>query len=171
MQRLMTGLLRVLEALLAILLLAISLLVVTQVVLRYAFNSSITGANETITILFIYMTAIGAAVAVGKQEHIAITAGLETLPYGLQGLANRAKILAVAMINGALICFSWNWIRVTGRYLMPTTELPRAAVQLAVPIGCGFAVLFCLALLLTDNPFKPSPELVDELTREGNNES
>ena len=54
---------KILEFVLALGLLAIALIIVTLVVLRYAFNSSITGANETITILFVYTTAIGAAVA------------------------------------------------------------------------------------------------------------
>lgn len=144
----MTKLLHLLEGIIALLLLAISIIVVTQVVLRYCFSSSITGANETITMLFIYMSAIGAAVAVGRREHITITMGTDTFPQWLRKLTEQAAILGVAIVNGAIVASSVGWIRVTGHYLMPTTELPRCVVQFAVPIGCGLAVLFCVSLLL-----------------------
>ncbi|SVA10727.1 uncharacterized protein METZ01_LOCUS63581, partial [marine metagenome] len=39
------------------------IITLTLVFLRYALNQSITGANEIVTILFIYTTAIGAAVS------------------------------------------------------------------------------------------------------------
>ena len=52
-------------------------MVILLVGLRYLFNSSITGANEIITILFVYTTAIGAAIAVGQRGHIAINILIE----------------------------------------------------------------------------------------------
>ena len=61
-----------LEALICISFLSLFLMVILLVGLRYIFNSSITGANEIITILFIYTTAIGSAIAVGQRSHISI---------------------------------------------------------------------------------------------------
>ncbi len=71
MKQVETVLTRTLEAVLAICLLAIATIVVTLVVLRYVFNTSITGANEFVTILFVYTTAIGAAVAIGRAVGLA----------------------------------------------------------------------------------------------------
>jgi len=83
---------KMLEGLLAICFLAIVTIVITLVVLRYAFNSSITGANEVITILFVYTTSLGAAVAVGRREHISITFAVECLPLGLPPVPALAMI-------------------------------------------------------------------------------
>ena len=139
----------ILKALIAILLFAISAIVVMQVVLRYCFSSSITGANETVTMLFIYMSGIGAAVVIGDRGHIAIPMFVDTLPRGVQWLVDRLGILLVAVLNAAIAIYSIHWIQKTGHFLMPTTGLPRRAVQMSVPLGCGLAVLFCICLLFS----------------------
>ena len=51
----------------------ILMLTIILVVLRYGFNESIIGGNELMEYLFIYTTAIGAAVALRRREHIKIT--------------------------------------------------------------------------------------------------
>lgn len=147
MNRLSTTLIRVLEFATAILLLAIAAIVVAQVFLRYGWSQSITGANETITILFIYMSTIGAAVAVGRWEHIAITMAVDSISDAVRSVLRAFAIACVAFINAALVFYSIGWIRITGHFLMPTTELPRRVVQLSVPIGCSLAVLLCVCLL------------------------
>ena len=134
---------RILEFSLAICLLTIAVIVVTLVILRYVFSSSITGANELITILFVYSTAIGAAVVIGSGEHIAIPFAVERMPKPAQRLVDTFGLIAVAVLNATMIAYSVGWIRVTGDYLMPATGLPRIVVQLCVPIGCGLAVVFC----------------------------
>ncbi len=139
---------KMLEGLLAICFLAIVTIVITLVVLRYAFNSSITGANEVITILFVYTTALGAAVAMGRQEHISITFAVECLPLGGRKWADAVGLVLIALFNGAMLVYSIRWIGITGDYLMPTTGLPRIVAQLSVPLGCGLAVAYCLLRLV-----------------------
>ena len=139
----------ILEVVVTLCFLAILVLVVTLVVLRYAFNASITGANEMITVLFVYTTAIGSAVAVGKREHIAITIVVEKLSDRLQKTTHAMDLLLIALINGVVLWYGVVWIRATGGFLMPSTGLPRIVAQLSIPVGCGLAVLYCgLQLLL-----------------------
>ena len=144
MKKLETALNHVLEGITTLCFLAILVIVITLVVLRYVFNSSITGAGELITVLFVYSTAIGAAVAMGKREHITIAAIAERLPRGLRRLIDALGLLLVAALNGALVWYSIVWIRTTGDFLMPSTELPRIVAQLSIPLGSGLAVLYCL---------------------------
>ena len=138
---------RVLEGITTLCLLAILVIVITLVVLRYVFNSSITGANELITVFFVYSTAIGAAVAVGKREHITIPAIVERLPRGYRRVIDALGLLLVAALNGVLVWYSIVWIGTTGDFLMPSTELPRIVAQLSIPLGSGLAVLYCLIRL------------------------
>ncbi len=148
MKHLETLLTKTLEFVLAMLLLAISGTVVALVVLRYVFNSSITGANELVTILFVYTTAVGAALAIGKREHIAIPFAVEALPRRAQKFADIVGLVLVATLNAVMLGYSIGWIRITGEYLMPSTGLPRAVAQLSVPLGCGLAVVYCMLRLL-----------------------
>ena len=144
MIRASSALLRVLEAAVAIGLLVIASTVVIQVVLSSCFNSSITGANELITKLFAYVTAIGAAIAVGRGEHIAISFATDRLTTRVQPWIERLELLLVGCLNAVVVAYSVHWIQTTGHYLMPTTQLPRIVAQLSVPLGSGLAVLFCV---------------------------
>lgn len=138
---------RALEFVLAMFLLAIAATVVALVVLRYVFNSSITGANEMVTILFVYTTAVGAALAIGKREHIAIPFAVEALPHRGQKIADIIGLVLVATLNAVMFGYSFGWIRITGEYLMPSTGLPRVVAQVSVPLGCGLAIVYCLLRL------------------------
>ena len=132
-----------LEAVLAAGLLGMFLVVVLLVALRYAFQSGLVGANETATIVFVYLSSLGAAVAVGRQEHIRVD--LLSARLGNRGrLALEACNLGmVAILNAVLAASSVAWIDATGQTLMPVTQMPRYLLQLSVPLGCGLATLYC----------------------------
>lgn len=144
-------LLRLLENLLALGLLFIAATVVVQVVLSNFFGGAIVGGNEIITKLFIYLTTVGSAVAIGKREHIAITFATDSLSPSLQRAIDFACVLLVATVNGVVLVYSFHWIRTTGHYLMPTTQLPRSVAQLSIPLGAGLAMLFCFFRLFWAN--------------------
>ena len=138
------GLTRTLEAINAALLFLMAVVVLTLVVLRYVFGTGIVGANETVTILFVYTTALGAAVAIGKREHIAIPFLVDKLGTRGRHAAELTGFLAVGLLNAVMLVYSFRWIEVTGEYLMPATELPRGALQAAIPLGCGLALVYCV---------------------------
>lgn len=135
---------RFLEGLMTFLFIVIFALVVILVFLRYTLNTSLTGANESITILFIYTTAIGAALAIGNRQHIGITFLADMIPPRLYRVIDGLGILLIALLNVVMVGFSLEWIGATGDFMMPSTGLPRWVVQLSIPIGCGLAVLYCL---------------------------
>ncbi len=134
----------VLEALVCLCFLFFLTMVILLVGLRYLFGSSIPGANEIITILFVYTTAIGAAIAVGQRGHIAINILSENLPERLAKRLAKFQLILVAFINFAIAWFSVPWISQTGGNLMPTLGATRAVVQFSIPLGCGLAVLYCI---------------------------
>ena len=72
-------LLKPLEGLLAGMLLAIWLVVLLQVMLRYGFGISIQGANESIVLLFVYTSALGATVGLGHREHLSVSILIDRL--------------------------------------------------------------------------------------------
>lgn len=138
----------VLEAVLAAGLLGMFLVVVLLVALRYAFQSGLVGANETATVVFVYLSSLGAAVAVGRQEHIRVD--LLSARLGRRGrLALEACNLGiVAILNAVLAVTSTAWIAATGQTLMPVTQMPRYLLQASVPLGCALATLYCAIKLV-----------------------
>jgi len=137
-------------------------MVILLVGLRYLSDYSITGVNEIINILFVYTTAIGAAIAVGQRGHIAINILSNNLPEHLAKRLSKLQLALVALINLAIAWFSIPWISQTGDNLMPTLGAMRAVVQISIPLGCGLAALYCvttaivgLAETKTGDPTQP----------------
>lgn len=135
---------RLMEYIISIFFFFIIILVITLVVLRYGFNTTIVGGNELIVILFIYTSAIGAAVIIGKKEHIAITYFVDKLPPQLKRLVDIINLLMIALLNGAMIAYSIPWISKTGNYVTAILGIPQIYSQIIVPIGCAIAILYCL---------------------------
>lgn len=133
-----------LERLLITLLFLIFATVVVLVVLRYAFNTTMIGGNEWALIAFVYSTAIGGALAVAKDEHIAIRYFVDLLPPGMQPFFRILQLAMVAAVNAAIVGYSFVWIGKTGGFLMPALQLPQAVAQLSVSIGCSLALVYCL---------------------------
>lgn len=140
---------RLLKGFLVVSTLSIFSIVLMLVVMRYLFNTTLVGANETITILFVYTMVIGAAMAVGQREHIAVTVVVDKLPALYRQILDVLVLLAIALLNGAMVWYSLvSWIPVTGRFLMPALQLPQIYAQIAVPVGGSLAILYCLLLIL-----------------------
>ena len=146
---------RLMGYILSLLFFGIVTLVIALVFLRYGFNTTIVGGNELVVILFIYTSAIGAAVIVGKKEHIAITYFIDKLPPQLNRLISVFNLLMIAILNGVMIMYSIPWISKTGGYLTAVLGIPRIYLQMVVPISCGLAILYCLfQIILLINPKK-----------------
>ncbi len=139
---------RTLQGIIVLCFMGIFVLIITLVILRYGFNTTIIGGNEFVVILFIYTSALGAAVIVGKREHIAITWFIDKLPATPRKVVDIINFLSIAFINAVMIFFSIHWINTTGGYLTAVLRIPQLCAQIIVPVGCGLAVLYCLYQIL-----------------------
>ncbi len=138
----------IIEKLLIGLLFGMFAMVTLLVVLRYLFSTTLIGGNEATVVAFIYTTALGAAVAISRDEHIAVTYFTDKLPPELkQGLA-RTRLVLLAILNALIGACAVIWIQRTGGFLMPTLGAPQIIAQISVPLGCGLSTLYCVARLL-----------------------
>lgn len=149
-QRFKRILLIVLQGIITFLFFTILMLTILLVILRYGFNTAIIGGNEAMEYLFIYTTAIGAAVALGKREHIKITYFVDKLPLAVKGVVNVLDLILIGFINGVMIWYSIPWIKSVGSFESPVLRIPNRIVQASVPIGCGLVILCCLCLMVTE---------------------
>jgi len=150
MDRVARGLARFLEVLLGYLFLVITLATIVLVILRYFFSTTIVGGQEFIVFCFIYTTAIGAAVLLAKEEHIAIAVFLDLLSPQARRWLRRTNHLLVALLNGALVVLSVPWIQSVGRFPSPVLRIPQGLVLLSLPIGCGLVVFYALWLAFSE---------------------
>ena len=126
----------------------ILMLTIILVILRYGFNEAIIGGNELVEYLFIYTTAIGAAAALGRREHIKITWFIDKLSPVFRKVVDTVGFLLIALINAVMIYYSIPWIRTVGGFESPVLRLPNRLIQIIIPIGCGLVILYCLYHIL-----------------------
>ena len=138
---------RTLETTLAVLLFGMFFMIATLVVLRYIFATTIIGGNEATIVAFIYTTAIGASIAISRDEHIAISYFSDKLSPDSQGILSRIRLILLAVLNVAIAFLALSWIQRTGGFLMPTLGLPQLVAQVSVPLGCILSALYCLVRL------------------------
>lgn len=138
----------VLESALIALLFGMFVMIAVLVVLRYLFATTIIGGNEATIVAFIYTTAIGASIAVLRDEHIAINYFVDKLSPQLQGRLLQLRLLLLAIVNLVIVIYSIAWIQRTGGFLMPTLGVPQMVAQFSIPLGGSLSVLYCAARLL-----------------------
>src|SRR5918994_5521779 len=80
MSRVVDGYFVLLKALIALFLAIMVVLVFGNVVLRYAFNSGITVSEEVSRWLFVWLTFLGAVVAMREHGHLGVDSLVKRLP-------------------------------------------------------------------------------------------
>ena len=100
MTKMMAAVCRLLEWAMALALLAMVVMVFGNVVLRYAFNSGITISEEASRWLFVWMTFMGAVVALKDHGHL----GSDML---VSRLGRTGKRVCLALAQGLMLYITW----------------------------------------------------------------
>lgn len=144
LDRLITGFCTLLNYLLAIALALMVVLVFGNVVLRYGFNSGISLSEELARWLFVWMTFIGAVVALGDRAHL----GTDML---VGRLGRRGKQLCLALAYIAMLGVCWLIFRGALEQTRINWDTTSAVMEVSMAwfyaSGMVFAVLGALILL------------------------
>jgi TRAP-type C4-dicarboxylate transport system permease small subunit len=144
MRSILTGVARLTNGLLVLLLAAMVVLVFGNVVLRYAFDSGITVSEEVSRWLFVWMTFIGALVALKERAHL----GSDMLVSRLPRLGKQ-----VCLVVGHLLMLYITWLLFQGSLAQARinldVEAPVTGASVAIFYGVGvvFAVASAAILL------------------------
>ncbi len=127
------GVYRGVEALMAALLLGMVLMVFGNVVLRYVFNSGIVVSEELSRFFFVWLTFIGAVIAVHDGTHL----GTDNL---VQKLGRRGKLacLTVSQILILLCCAILFWGTWQQHEISATTMAPVTGMPMIWIFGMGY---------------------------------
>ena len=133
-----------LNALMATCLSLMGLFIFTNVVLRYAFNSGLTWAEELSRFLFVWLVFLGAIGALKDNSHLGFTSLVQKLPINL-------KKVVFVVSNGIVLFCIWvvfqgsvEMTRMTTHTLSPATGLPLSYMYgIGIIMGLGmFAIVF-----------------------------
>ncbi|MFT3717532.1 TRAP transporter small permease [Pseudorhodoferax sp.] len=130
------------EAVLAVLLLGMVLMVFGNVVLRYVFNSGIEVSEELSRFFFIWLTFIGAIVAMREGAHL----GMDNF---VSRLSRRGKLVCLALCQGmVLLCcammFRGTWVQ---HEINATTAAPVTGLSMIWVFGVSYLTSVAIAAM------------------------
>ena len=141
MQRLAALFFRLLEMLVVGLLLAMVVMVGGNVVARYVFNTGIQVSEELSRYCFVWLTFVGAMVAMRNREHL----GVDTLVRALPRLGQKACVaLSELLMLGCNVLFFWGTLRM--HEVQVTNVSPVVGLSMIWVYGVGYVVSVVLAM-------------------------
>ena len=133
---------RLAELTLVLLLTAMVIMVFGNVVLRYGFNSGISISDEMSRYCFIWLTYIGAMVAMREKGHLGVDTLVRRLPLGGKKLC---FLLSEAMMLGCNVLFFW------GTWKMHDLQVTNISVVVGIPMiwiyGIGYVTASVMAVM------------------------
>ncbi len=122
--------------------------VACNVFCRFVLKFSIYWADELAQSLLVWLTFLGAAVAIRESSHYAF----ETIQNSLKGSVLKTyevlgNVIVIAMIAAMLY---WSSIVTVGirTWIMPAMEISRALIYVACPVGCIFMLIYSFQNLI-----------------------
>ena len=141
------------EALLALLLAGMIIMVFTNVVMRYGFGSGLRWGIELSRLSFVWIAMLGSALALRSNEHLAVTEVVETLfPRALRPL----WVLTRVVIIGLLVMFvigCWRQMMLNWVNISQVTGLPTALFYLAGVVGGGLMIVVAIGQIFGPVPY------------------
>ena len=134
---------RVLDAMTVLFLAIMVVLVFGNVVLRYAFNSGITVSEEMSRWLFVWLTFLGAIVAIKEHAHLGTDMLISKL--GFTGKKVCAVLAHVMMLYVTWLLLAGSWSQAVINW---DVEAPVTGLSMAIFYGAGVFFAISAGLLL-----------------------
>ena len=157
MQRVIDLYCRFLDGVIALLLAIMVVLVFGNVVLRYAFNSGITVSEEMSRWAFVWLTFLGAIVALKEHQHL-----------GSDMLVSRLGITGkkVCLLVGQALMLYITWLLLSGSYEQAKinweVEAPVTGASVALFYGAGVVFAISAGLLLIREMYRAATGQLSE---------
>lgn len=152
---------------LVLLLGSMSVIVFSNVVLRYVTNFSIVWAEEVARYLMIWMTFLGAGLTMRYGGHVAISNLMEMLPHRGQQVLRVIIALSLICFFAAMVWIAYGYTMRMQFQLTPATRIPFSYIYGAIPVGFALLIVHFLLVVkdyVKDNRYKESADVPGDLS-------
>ena len=142
-KRLSGGCFKIIEMILALCMFSMVVMVFGNVVLRYVFNSGITVSEEMSRFVFVWLTFIGAIVAMREGAHL----GVDTVVTKLPRLGKKV-CLAISELLMLVCCVLFFWGTWAQHEINATNIAPVTGLNMIWVYGIGYVTSVGIGLLI-----------------------
>lgn len=146
-----------LEAVSAALMLNITVLLLVAVISRYVFGKPIVWSDEVVSISFIWLTMLGSAIAVHRNEHLRLNLFVDLLPARQREFVHALALVSIAAVLVALIGPAIDYTRDEWSIRTPALDLPNAFR--VGSIAGGFIAMLAMIVIYAGRTVR-KPDLV-----------
>ena len=146
-----------LDFLCAVMLAFIAAILIYQVFGRYVLGLVPVWSSELARYLLVWLTMLGAAVAMRSGGHFSVTLLTDRLPPRWLRIVLGLRDAAVVIICGALVARGVRFAMLNHGQESPGLEIPMSIPDAALPAGMALIVVLVLAARLIGRPFRASP--------------
>lgn len=136
---------------------AMTVLVLVQIVLRYVLNVPLVWVEEMTVFLMIWMAFMGAAIGVRRGAHIAMTIIVDRLPTRLAKMLFYASTIAIIAFSAVVVWQGVLLALTVGNQRSAALGIPMTFPYLIVPFGALLIILQACANVVDP----PQPTTVD----------
>lgn len=134
-----------LEAVSAALMVGIVVLLLAAVLSRYVFANSIVWIDEVVSTSFIWLTMIGAGLAMHRNEHLRLSLVVDKLPTRVQPYVHAFALTVVVAFLVGLLPSAVEYAQEEWFIKSPALDLPNTYRVASIPFGLGVMLLIVLA--------------------------
>lgn len=135
---------RPVEAVAALLVLALTCLILAGTLFRYALNTPLYWSDEVATLIFLWLSMLGAVIAIHRNEHLRLNLVLNLLNERQKALANTLSLMVMAVFLAALVMPSIHHMQGEAIVISPMLSMPMSIKVSALVAG----IVLMLALVL-----------------------
>ncbi|GAB4069012.1 TRAP transporter small permease [Ancylobacter sonchi] len=132
-----------------VLMTALSLLVLANATGRYFLNNPLPWTEEAVSILLVWIAAVGVVLAAGRGALVGCEIVTSRLNERNARTLGRVISLTSALLMLGVAWFSWRYMRVFGRDVTPMLDIPKSWISgglLAAALGMAIAFLYRTAV-------------------------
>lgn len=130
---------KVFDALVVVGMAVISLLIFTNVVLRYGFSSGIPFAVEVSRVVLVWVIFLGSVVALAKGAHLGVDSLVVRLPH-------KARVVCFLVSYGLMLWCCW--LLAEGSWSLTRIEWDNVQALSGIPVGAFYAAGLAAAVLM-----------------------
>lgn len=136
--------------------------VFSQVLARYFFNFSLSWSEEIARFAFVWLSFLGAAILVRRDEHIRVTMLVDALPTPLWAVARALQYVGVLICLYFFVSGGFSLTEAEWSQLAPATQIPMGWIYLIIPVASGLMLLWTLCAIVVDFVHGRPPLLAPE---------
>lgn len=148
---------RALEWFAMICMVVLTVIVFTDVILRYIFKQGFSWTQEIATLMLVWFSLIGMAIGVLEKIHISIEMFTAKLPQKAISVLESIDHILIAIFGGTMVYYGILIMNMTKLSTMPATKMPSAVLYVILPLS-GLLVLVNAVLVVAKQEKKIFPE-------------